>query len=84
VRWTVAVANPRTRAHIRAVGADEGGHTLAWIGFWSTIVGWVVGPIDLVCSQKRDRENVDVLLAACTRRDQGKGFGRWVVGWVFF
>jgi hypothetical protein len=71
VRWAVAMANPRTRAHVRAVGADEGGHTSAWIRFRSALEGWLVGPIDLVCSQKRDRDNVHVLslLAACTRRE---------------
>jgi hypothetical protein len=29
VGWAVAVTNARARAHVRATGADEGGHTSA-------------------------------------------------------
>jgi hypothetical protein len=76
VRWAVAVANPRTRAHVRAVGADEGGHTSAWIGFWSALEGWVVGCVSVV-HVVASRE----LLWSCTCIREGPGRGV-CTGWA--
>jgi hypothetical protein len=42
-RWVVAVVNPRIRADIRAVRADEGGQTSAWREFWSKLRLGLVG-----------------------------------------